>query len=73
MTDIWRFIDSGPGSAAFNMALDEAIAASVREDNSPPTLRLHGCEVPSVSIRCFQKIGEVDVEHCQSGPGRSAC
>ncbi len=64
MTDSWRFIDTGPCGAAFNMALDEAAAISVREDNSPPTLRLYGWEVPSVSIGCFQKIGEVDVEHC---------
>ena len=64
MTDSWRFIDTGPCGAAFNMALDETLAISVREDTSPPVLRLYGWEVPSVSIGCFQKIGEVDVEHC---------
>lgn len=64
MTDSWRFIDTGPCGAEFNMALDEAVAISVREDDSPTTLRLYGWEAPSVSIGCFQKIAEVDAEHC---------
>jgi lipoate-protein ligase A len=46
------------------MALDEAIAIDVRKDNAPPTLRLYGWDVPSVSIGCFQKISDVDTEYC---------
>jgi len=64
MTDAWRFIDTGPCSAAYNMALDEAIAVDVRKDNAPPTLRLYGWDVPSVSIGCFQKFSDVDIEYC---------
>ncbi len=64
MTDIWRFIDTGPCSASYNMALDEAIAIDVRKDNAPPTLRLYGWDVPAVSIGCFQKISDVDIEYC---------
>jgi len=64
MTALWRFIDTGPCSAAFNMALDEAIAVSVRKELAPPTLRLYGWEIPSVSIGCFQKISDVDIGYC---------
>ena len=64
MTDTWRFIDSGPCSAAYNMALDEAVAAAVRNDQAPPTLRLYGWDTPSVTIGCFQKISEVDSVYC---------
>ncbi len=64
MNDAWRFIDLGSCSAAYNMALDEAIAAAVRKDKSPPTLRLYGWNIPSVSIGCFQKISDIDIEYC---------
>jgi lipoate-protein ligase A len=64
MSNAWRFIDTGPCSAAYNMALDEAIAIDIRKDNAPPTLRLYGWDVPSVSIGCFQKISDVDTEYC---------
>ncbi len=64
MTNTWRFLDTGPCSAAFNMALDEAIAVSVRKEHSPPTLRLYGWDIPSVSIGYFQKISDIDVQFC---------
>jgi len=46
------------------MALDEAIAISVRKDTASATLRLYGWDVPSVSIGCFQKISDVDMNYC---------
>jgi lipoyl(octanoyl) transferase len=64
MTDTWRFIDSGPCSAFYNMALDEAVAASVRAGNAPPTLRIYGWDVSSVSIGSFQRIRDIDMEYC---------
>ena len=64
MTETWRFIDSGPCNAAYNMALDEAIAVTVRNSQAPPTLRLYGWNLPSVTIGYFQKIGEVDMAYC---------
>lgn len=64
MTDGWRFIDTGPCKAAYNMALDEAIATAVRKDHAPPTLRLYGWNTPSVSIGCFQKINDIDSDYC---------
>lgn len=59
-----RFIEQGPDHAFFNMALDEAIAESVRERSSPPTLRLYQWDRPSVSIGYFQKAADVDLVYC---------
>jgi len=64
MSNAWRFIDSEQYGAAYNMALDEAIAIAVRKDKSPPTLRLYGWNIPSVSIGCFQKICDIEIEYC---------
>ena len=61
---MWRFIDAGPGSAAYNMAVDEAISLAVRKETAPPTLRLYGWSAPSVTIGYFQKISEIDVDYC---------
>ncbi len=60
----WRFIDSANCDAAFNMALDEAIAISVRSGDAPPTLRFYGWATPSVSLGSFQKITDIDIEYC---------
>lgn len=65
MAVTWRFIDSGNCSAAFNMAMDEAIATSVRSADSAPTLRFYGWDVPSVSIGYFQKIHDIDLQSCK--------
>jgi lipoate-protein ligase A len=59
-----RIISHGPENAFFNMALDEAISESVRQKNSPPTLRLYQWERPSVSIGYFQKISDIDAAYC---------
>ena len=64
MTDTWRFIDTGPCSAFYNMALDEAIATAVRTGNLPPTLRIYGWDMPSVSIGCFQKVSDINIDYC---------
>jgi len=60
----WRLIDSGPCGAAFNMALDEALSASVRKGICPPTLRLYTWSTPSVSIGAFQKISAINADYC---------
>jgi len=65
MNYAWRLIDTGSCSAAYNMALDEAIAITVRQDLSPPTLRIYGWNRPSLSIGCFQKSGDVDTAYCR--------
>lgn len=48
------------------MALDEAVARCVLEGLSPPTLRLYGWDAPSVSIGCFQRSGELDLDFCKT-------
>lgn len=60
----WRYIDSGACDAAYNMALDEAIAAAVRKGDSPPTLRLYGWLLPAVSLGAFQGIVDIDTSYC---------
>jgi lipoate-protein ligase A len=64
MTETWRFLDTGSCPPAYNMALDEAIAIAVKQENAAPTLRLYGWLKPSVSIGYFQKMMDVDVGYC---------
>jgi len=65
MDNSWRVIDTGACGAAFNMALDEAIAITVREGLSAPTLRLYGWSQVSVSIGCFQRSADINVGYCR--------
>jgi lipoate-protein ligase A len=65
MSTVWRIIDTGSMNAAYNMALDEAISRSVLNGSVPPTLRLYGWSVPSVSLGYFQSIREIDVPYCK--------
>ncbi len=62
----WRLIISGPGSASYNMALDEAIADMVRKGNAPPTLRLYTWDKPTVTLGCFQKASSINIKYCIS-------
>ena len=61
----WRLIDSGHCDAAYNMAIDEAIAISMRNGDAPPTLRLYGWDRQSVSLGSFQKITDIDCNYCE--------
>jgi lipoate-protein ligase A len=61
--ETWRFIRSGLGSPAYNMAMDQAIAVAHSEGKVPPTLRFYGWNPPALSIGYFQKAAvEVDLE-----------
>jgi lipoate-protein ligase A len=46
------------------MALDQAIVTAVRTGHLPPTLRIYGWDVPSVSIGYFQKISDINIDYC---------
>jgi lipoate-protein ligase A len=48
------------------MGLDEALSISVRKGDSPPILRFYSWSAPAVSLGAFQKIDDIDVEHCNS-------
>lgn len=58
----WRVMDSGAGSAAWNMALDEALLTLAGRGDAPPALRFFSWEEPSLSIGSFQKTDELDME-----------
>lgn len=57
----WRMLHSGPATGPENMALDEALLESVRQGNSPPTLRLYAWQPPALSLGYGQSIEEVDL------------
>jgi len=65
MSNSWRIIDTGPCTASLNMALDEAIATSVRQGVSPPTLRIYGWRQHAVSIGYFQSSEDLDIGYCR--------
>ncbi len=66
-TTIWRLILDGPGSASRNMAVDEALAGSVRTGASGPVLRFYGWNTPSLSLGYFQSLNtDVDVSACRA-------
>jgi lipoyl(octanoyl) transferase len=52
---VWRMIEDGPGEAAWNMGVDEAIAEACRREHAPPTLRFYTWEKPALTIGYFQK------------------
>jgi lipoate-protein ligase A len=66
MPALWRFLETGPGEAAWNMAVDEALAQEVREGRSRPVLRFYTWVHPAISCGYFQDIErELDQEACR--------
>jgi lipoate-protein ligase A len=62
----WRYIDSGPNIAAYNMAADEELLARAQAGESTPVLRLYTWDPPAVSLGRFQKMADaVNVEACR--------
>lgn len=57
MTQVFHVLDSGPGPAAFNMALDEALLESVVTFGAP-VLRFYGWSEEAASFGYFQKYHE---------------
>jgi lipoate-protein ligase A len=55
----WHFINSGPGDAAFNMALDEALLESVSWLGAP-VLRCYGWSQPAATFGYFQHFAEIE-------------
>jgi lipoate-protein ligase A len=53
-----RVLHSGPGGAAFNMALDEALLEAMPRLQTP-VLRLYGWTEPAATFGYFQKFSEV--------------
>src|SRR6266498_3246716 len=55
----WLLLNSGPGPAAFNMALDEALLEAMPRLGKP-VLRFYGWTEPAASFGYFQKFAEVE-------------
>ncbi|MHB8174771.1 MAG: lipoate--protein ligase family protein [Nitrospirota bacterium] len=55
----FRLIDSGPGDALWNMAVDEALLVLCGPE---PVFRFYSWEVPSLSIGSFQKVFGLDLD-----------
>jgi len=63
---VWRLLDTGPGRAVYNMALDEAILALHARGLAPPTLRFYTWQPVAVSLGRHQDVREVvSLEDCQ--------
>ena len=63
----WYFINSGPCSPSFNMALDEALLLWHNEGLMPPVIRFYQWSPAALSIGYFQKVGtEIDMEAVRS-------
>ena len=58
MKETWYFLNSGEGSPAFNMALDEALLNWQSEKLIPPTLRFYTWKPSTLSVGYFQKVKE---------------
>lgn len=55
----WLVLDSGPGGAAANMALDEALLEFAVETGAP-VLRFYGWTEPAASFGYFQHAAEIE-------------
>ena len=55
----WLVVNSGPGEAAFNMALDEALLESVARLGAP-VLRFYGWALPAATFGYFQHFAEIE-------------
>ena len=55
----WLLLESGPGSAAFNMAVDETLLEAMPWLQRP-VLRFFGWTEPAASFGYFQKYSEVE-------------
>lgn len=61
----WRFVNTGNGAAAFNMALDEALLLVHEAGAAPPTLRVYGWCQPTLSLGYAQQARqEVELAAC---------
>jgi len=57
--NLWLLLNSGPGPAAFNMALDEALLEAASRLGKP-VLRFYGWTEPAATFGYFQKYADVE-------------
>jgi lipoate-protein ligase A len=64
---MWRLLDTGPGGAAWNMAVDEALLHSCMAGDSPPILRFYTWQPAGISLGHFQQPEKsLKLEACRS-------
>lgn len=64
MKETWWFVDTGFGTPAYNMAMDEALLNWQSRGGIPPVLRFYGWEPAGISVGFFQKVaGGIDTEY----------
>ena len=67
MMETWRLLDTGPLSAAENMALDEVLLEMRAEGRSPSTLRFLQFRRPAVLVGHHQDVEqEVRLDYCRA-------
>lgn len=67
MSTPWRFLDTGPHDAAWNMALDEALFTLHESGATPPTLRVYAWSQPALSLGYAQDAAtDVDLDACRA-------
>jgi lipoate-protein ligase A len=60
----WRLLITPPADGAWNMAVDEAIAAHAGRGDAPPTLRFYQWQPACVSLGRHQPLADIDLAHC---------
>ncbi len=60
----FRFIDTGFNKGSLNMAVDEALMALVRNDESLPVIRFYQWRPACLSLGYFQSISDVNLFNC---------
>ena len=61
---IWRLLITPPADGAWNMAVDEAIAAHAGRGDVPPTLRFYQWQPACVSLGRHQPLADIDLARC---------
>ena len=59
MTESWLILDSGPGTAAWNMAVDELLMVRAATTGAP-VLRFYSWTEPAATFGYFQKIADIE-------------
>ena len=57
----WRLLTTPPAAGAWNMAVDEAIAAHAGRGDVPPTLRFYQWQPACVSLGRHQALADIDL------------
>lgn len=64
MTETWFYLDSGYGTPAFNMAMDETLMNWHSRGDIPPVLRFYNWAPAGISVGFFQKVqGVINIEN----------